>query len=375
MRPLARAVAILCLSTVVSCSEDAPTRPTTTRTEVTVPVSVFDVDGAPMSVDVYLTDEAASWSVMVTTGAAPVSAKVPVRDLRVTVVPGAYSGYPNIVIPGFRVRDGARLDYRYAGARLAGAASSAEEALDGVWVAVSTGTVPPSLEDPAALWAQQISSGGRFGFVVPPGGYLVRARPPSSRPELPQLERRITVEDDEPLDLDFSGHETLVQVTVKEQPVGSAAVFARGAEASWRGSTDAAGTSRMVLPGGNYDFEVRGILGVMTPLIAPRSVTAAGTVPLDFTGDTWMVTLRRMDDHSPVARATVDVREVGTARRGLQLTDDEGRFEMVVTPGTAHSVSVLIPQWRASGPYPVAGTVVSSGDATFDLLVDLPPAP
>jgi hypothetical protein len=374
MRPLARAVAILCLSTVVSCSENNPTTRPIPRTEVTVPVSVFDVDGVPMAAFVYFM-EAGHGTITVETGTDPVSVRLPTTDLKVIVsAKDMLSGYVIATIPEFRVRDGVRFEYRYAGARLSGTVSLGGQAFDGVWVEVTDGpTVRPSMEDPPQNWVRQISSGGRIEFVLPPGSYLMAARPPSDRPELVRMERHIDVTGDAPLDLDFSGHDTQVLVSVKGQPIGDANVTAQGADVMAWVRTDATGTGRrMVLPGGDYDFSVRSVMGVMEPLIVPRTIATAGTVSLDFTGATWTGTLRRKADLSPVASALVVVREPGSVRMGRQQTDAEGRFQMIVTPGVTHTIGVNVPHY---GDRSIDETFTTSGDATFDLLVDVPPAP
>lgn len=374
MRSLARAVAILCLIASVSCSDDAPTRPEPAAlVEGTVEISILDRDGNPLALDVYF-DRAGNDGEPIKFVAGPDARHVdlPVGSYFVGLDPHSASGYPIAQIPEFRVSAGSnRLEYRYTGTRISGSTSFEGAPLSDVSVTLLA-------SDKIVAW--QVARDGRYSFVMPPGTYEVRAMPSllheKGLPELVILSGTLTLpEEDITRDFDFTGHETQVLVTVKGQPVFDASVVAQRTGARAAGMTNGAGLSTHFLPGGDYTFEVTRVPGVTVPLTVTRPITSPGTVPMDFTGVTWNVTLLRKDDLSLVRGAWARVAEVGSSRQGGARADDLGRFQILVAPDVPHEVLVTLPGQTSPGPYPVVGTVSTSTDATFDLLVDLPPFP
>jgi hypothetical protein len=376
MRFLARAVAILCLSTVVSCSkhEDAPTRPSSPQSpaEGTVQISVLDREGGAMTLDVYFRRIGEDGSPMgeptkFVAGPDAEPAKLPVGDYYVILAPPSNTGYPATQIPSVHVKEGAnRLDHQYSGTRIEGATASAGTPLS---------SVNMSLHSDGKIYLWQVSREGRYAFTVPPGSYILQALPSILFHEgLSKQNRSITITDEDVThDFDFLGYETQVLVTVKGEPAAYVFVNARGADATVSGRTDGSGSVTRFLLAGDYSLDVTGVPGVVWPWTFQRSITAPGTVPLDLAGATWDVTLRWRDDLSPVL-ARIGVKEVGSTRGGYIDTDEAGRIQMVMQhPERPHEVVVFLPGRSTS--FPVAASLSSTGDATFDLLVDGPPAP
>ena len=107
------------------------------------------------------------------------------------------------------------------------------------------------------------------------------------------------------------------------------------------------------------------------PEVISRSVGSAGTIPIDLTGVTWDVTLRRRADLSILPSVAVVVSELDGERQGHTTTDASGRFPMTVRPGKAHQVQVYYAAME-QGPFVAAESLATSTDSTFDLVFDGP---
>ncbi|HET9250980.1 MAG TPA: hypothetical protein VFP58_02550 [Candidatus Eisenbacteria bacterium] len=365
-RSVVLVLAVVMAGGVLSCAADMPVAPELVGKGVVNGI-VLDRDGNPLD------------QVRVIFGQTPATQPTPyvqtqtradgtfeleleAGSYRVQLWPHTHREYPQADM-SFTVKAGeSRFEYRYAGVFVSGTAiGPGGVAIPGVFVAAygDNGYFSTSGQN------------GSYRILLDPGEYSFQAYAGSVPLNLPRLEFQATVSpQDTTIDLDFSGHELTIDVTLFGLPLPGAYITAYRSGVSAAAETDALGTAVIYLPTGTYDFRVNaGITGITGPERRAVGVAASGPIHFALGGARWTTTVRRAGDQSPVALANVNVIEIGSDRQGSTSTDQTGRFQMVVQPDVLHSV--WIRPLGSNNSY-LANGIASSADSTFDLLVDIP---
>jgi hypothetical protein len=366
MRFVAFALAVVILGAIVSCAADMPVAP---GPGAKVTGIVQDREGNPVaSVRLYFEPRSSGGSVAygsaITGPDGTYSVELGEGTYRVQILPPYDRGYPFVTVESFQVsRDGGRFEYRYTGTLVSGTATG-----PGGSPMATFGVGADAIG--SAGWASVEGRNGSYSLLLAPGSYLFTAAAPygSGAPRY-HFEATIT-EQDTVIDLDFSGSEITVHVSLFGSPVPEVEIGAEGSEVTAYAVTDIDGNARLYLPPGGYtitaDTNVRGITGPERRYV---EVQGDGTVPFDLSGVRWDATVRRSGDLQPVPQADVYVYEIGGTRWGGAQTDQNGRFTMIVRPGWGHDIRITpAGSLRA---YSVNG-VASSADSTFDLPIPVP---
>jgi hypothetical protein len=298
-----------------------------------------------------------------TTGAdGSYSAELREGAYRVQIQPPYDRGFPYVLVESFEVpHGGGRFDYRYTGTLVSGSATGPGGE------PMSTFQVGASAID-FLSWVSTEGRNGTYSLLLNPGRYEFDAHPgyASGAPRY-HFEATIT-EQDTVIDLDFSGSEITIHVSLFGSPVPDVQVGAQGSDVTASSDTDIDGNARLYLPPGGYTITAAtSAYGITGPERQYVDVQGAGTVPFDLSGVRWNATVRRRGDLQSVSQAEVYVYEIGGARWGGAHTDQNGTFAMIVHPDWGHDIRVIPP--GSSQAYTVTG-VASSADSTFDLLID-----
>ncbi|HYR69656.1 MAG TPA: hypothetical protein VER77_07210, partial [Candidatus Dormibacteraeota bacterium] len=129
------------------------------------------------------------------------------------------------------------------------------------------------------------------------------------------------------------------------------------------------GSAVLYLPSGGYSFSAQPPDGsIIGPESGYWSVSGDASIPIDFPGTRWDVTLRRTSDNSAVPFTSIYAAEIGSNRSASTGSDLFGAFRLFVRPnvgydlhvGSVYSSGITIPN------------LFSTADSTFDLYVDLP---
>ena len=371
MRVLATILLVASLLGLVSCAADMPTAPGSSTNRVTG--SILDRDGSPMGeTRIYFEPRSAGLASPLNpaTTASDGTFSLEVREgtYRVYIQPPYNETYPPVSVESFQVpRGGTRFDYRYTGTLVSGVATGPQGDPMSVFHVGAN-------EKNGIGFNSTDGRNGSYSILLQPGTYDFYASPASGA-GLPRFRFEATItEQDTTIDLDFSGSEITVHVSLFGSPIPDVIVYAEGTSVSAYSATDIDGNARLYLPPAGYTISVESNVSGMTgPERRYVDVQGDGTVPFDLTGARWDVTVLRSGDHQPVSQAEVYVYEIGGSRYGSSRTDQYGKFAMVVQPNWGHEIRIIPP--GSFQAYTVTN-VASAADSTFDLLVPIPvPAP
>jgi hypothetical protein len=373
-RSILPALALL-LSSVVSCSDmpTAPKIPPAPPGDVNVEGVIRDRDGPVLA------------NTTLTFRHFPVSASQPspafraATDLngafRIALAQGPYdvrispdyeSGLPPVTIPKFEVKGGSRLDYRYSGTRVAGDV---------------TGPGGASLSD-ATIYAISTEVGvsvravnGHYSMLLPPGEYDFYSDSGLYESGIPSIEVEANISaSDTLIHFALTGHVVTVTATLGAgTPLPNVQIYAEsnpiGVRAVAHSRLD--GTATLYLPSGGYSFNAYSYeSGIVGPETGYWSISGDASIPVDFPGTRWDVTLRRTSDGAALPFASIIADEIGTFRHASTSSDIYGKFRLFVQPNAGYDLQIGSPNFGASTI--VVPNVSSTADSTFDLYVDVP---
>jgi hypothetical protein len=131
------------------------------------------------------------------------------------------------------------------------------------------------------------------------------------------------------------------------------------------------GTATLYLPSGGYSFNAYSYeSGIVGPETGYWSISGDASIPVDFPGTRWDVTLRRTSDGAALPFASIIADEIGTFRHASTSSDIYGKFRLFVQPNAGYDLQIGSPNFGASTI--VVPNVSSTADSTFDLYVDVP---
>jgi hypothetical protein len=127
----------------------------------------------------------------------------------------------------------------------------------------------------------------------------------------------------------------------------------------------------LYLPSGGYSFIAYSPDGsIVGPEDGYWSISGDASIPIDFPGTRWDVTLRRTADNAALPFTSIRAVEIGSNRSASATSDLLGKCRMFVRPDLGYDLHVIS---SISGiPIFVVPNVSSTADSTFDLFVDLP---
>jgi hypothetical protein len=371
MRFVQLVLAVLMSGGLLSCAADMPVAPELIG-RGTVNGVVLDRDGDPMD-QVRVTfvqrppgqgtpGQPSLYFQALTKADGTFEVELDAGSYEVRLWPHLYPGIPQVQTP-FTVKAGENsFEYRYTGVFVSGTVAG-----------------PGGLPVPDAFvaafgekgYVSTTSQNGSYQLLLSPGEYYFSAHASSNTLHLPHLDFEATVPpQDTTIDLDFSGHELTILVTLFDLPLPGAYITAQRSGVSASALTNAQGDAVIYLPAGAYDFWVSaGFSGITGPERRAIDVQSSGPIGFALGGVRWTATVRRTGDQSPVALAEVNVSEIASDRQGVASTDQTGTFHMVVRPDMLHNVSIR--PYGSNLSY-LANGIASSSDSTFDLLVDIP---
>jgi hypothetical protein len=373
MRHLAVILALIAVGGLVSCSEDDPVSP---PANASVSGVLLDRAGEPVpEVDI------SYWLLPLsptlphpyqtrTSNDGSYSLSLPPGHYRVEMDAPNRLGYPDFGM-FWDVKPGAnRLDHRYSGTLVRGAGVGPDGRGLSFFRVMASSMVEGNVE--------AFGTYGEYRLLLKPGTYRFHADP-EGYPGLPNFQFDAAVSEyDTTIDLSFSGHEVNLSVSLLGAPLPSAEVVASNPMLGnpmvfVQTQTDIHGNARMYVPSGEYDLQIRTRApGITGPEVRRLDVQGDMTQVIDLPAVRWKVTVRRAGTLEPLTPAHVTVHEVPGPRFGSRDVDPNGTFEMVVRPDTPHDIVVALFGSTTQG---VVSGVTTSADATFDIVVDLPPAP
>jgi hypothetical protein len=372
MRHLAVVLALIVLGGLVSCAEDDPVSP---PANASVSGVLLDRAGAPVP-----EVEISFWLLPLsptlphpyqirTSNDGSYSLSLPPGHYRVEMDAPNQLGYPDFGMFS-DVKPGAnRLDHRYAGTLVRGAGVGPDGRGLSFFRVVASNMVEGSVET--------FGTYGEYRLLLKPGAYQFHANP-EAHPGLPSFGFDAAISEyDTTIDLSFSGHEVDLSVSLLGAPLQNAEMWANKTIAGdppvvVRTRTDINGDAKMYVPSGEYTLRIRLAPGITGPETRTLNVEGDMTQAIDLLAVRWRVTVRRAGTLEPLSPGYVTVRENAGSRFGSSHLDENGTFEMVVRPDTPHDIVVGL---FGSTTQDVVSGVTSSADATFDIVVDLPPAP
>lgn len=378
MRRLLFPAAIAILSGVLSCS-DMPTAPIVAPAPpgtITVEGTITDRDGPPLGNTLLafrllpLSPNQPNFGLTAFTNASGV--------FQIALAPGAYdvqiqpgyqSGLPDVRGLKLEVKaGGSRFDYRYSGTRVAGDVTGPGGALlaDAYITAVSTSE---------QIYVSVTTVGGHYSMLLPHGEYELYAEAAIYNSGIPSLE----------FEADIAASDTLIHFALTGNVVTATATLggstplpnvlveaqsdAIGVRA--RAVTRLDGTAVLYLPSGGYSFTTYTPDGsIVGPETGYWSISGDASIPIEFPGTRWDVTLRRTADGSALPFASIYAREIGANHYARTSGDLFGKFRLFVRPDLGYDLQIGS---SISGvPTFIIPNLSSTADSTFDIFVDAP---
>ena len=365
------ALLVMIDSGVLSCS-DAPTapRPQASVGTVTVKGSITDRDG-PALVNFIVAfrpfqaapNQPTPWVTAIT----DVNG-----SFQVALAPGLYKAHIgpsdqslfDVSIPKFEVgAAGSRFDYRYSGTRVTGEVTGP----DGSLLVEALVTVAAKAD---GEYVDLRAVGGHYSILLPPGEYDLYGASGTAYSGIPSTEVEADISaSDTLINLALTGHVLTGMVTLGgSAPLANVRVYAQSdasrVQAFAKSGLD--GSAVLYLPSGGYSLTAFPPDGVIGPETAHVSISGDASIPIDFPGTRWNVTLRRTAYGSAVPSASILAREIGSNRSASTSADLFGKFQLFVRPNVAYDLLV------GSPPFITIPNLSSTADSTFDLFVDVP---
>jgi hypothetical protein len=131
------------------------------------------------------------------------------------------------------------------------------------------------------------------------------------------------------------------------------------------------GSAVLYLPSGGYSFSAHSYdTSIVGPETGYWSISGDASLPLDFAGARWDVTLRRTADGGALPFAFINANEIGAGRYAYTSSDISGKFRLFVRSNVGYDLHVGSSNFGP--PTVTVPNVFSAADSTFDLYVDVP---
>ncbi len=360
MKLVLSALALLAFTTI-SCA-DLPTAP---GGKVAVSGSILDRDGGGIAeAQVYFsgmagTSDGYPQSFVATTNAS--------GAYEITLIGGRYTvyvdapGYVTARLPAVDLtEDHERLDHRFTGVRVSGQ-------LDG-----PAGALLPNAQGYVYGdygYGRVLVSSGTYSILLPPGTYYFRFDSGDNTLGLPQIEMpQVPVSRDTTIDVHLDGH--LVTGVVHgpgSTPLVGAFVGANSVGSMASNRTTLSGDYVLRLPTGGYTFRVYpppGLSFIATRSFGPYNISQPTTLDFDLSGVEWTGVVRRAQDSTVVASASIYASSDGTQSFASTTSDATGAFRLIVRPGTLYRIRAAADLGRLASP---EIGVIAGADSSFDL--------
>jgi hypothetical protein len=367
------ATLIVIASGMVSCSDipTAPKPPQAPLGNITVGGTITDRDGPGVVAflsfrPLPLSPGQPSPYFAVTNGSGAFQVSLPQGTYEVRVQPDYLSGLPSVTVPKFEVSGtGSQFNYRYSGTRVTGSITGPGGSLLGdAYVTASSGA--------NQIYLNVRASNGHYSMLLPPGNYELYGEPGIYDGGIPTIEVEANITSaDTTINLDLTGNVVTVTATLGgSTPLANVGILANsdaiGVRATARSRLD--GSAVLYLPSGGYSFTAVSPDGsIVGPETGYWSISGDTSIPIDFPGTRWDVTLRRTADNSALPFTSIYAFEIGSGRYASTTSDLLGRFQVFVRPNQGYDLQI-----QPGGQVIFVPNISSGADSTFDILVNAP---
>lgn len=285
---------------------------------------------------------------------------------------GNYLRVPDVDLDTVWLRaPSARLDYRYGGVKVEGRVFGPGGS------PVRSGSIKAwgHGRDQREVALESKIVGGHYKMFVSQGEYYFGTEAPATLPSV-DGGQKVDISTDTTIDFSADGHLVTGRVVLGAgQPVPGAHVrvdgMANGQQISAHDEARPDGRYRVYLPSGGYQFLVTPGASdsfVVMQFFSLDSLSAARTLDLDMSGTEWHGTVRDTTTGLPLRSVRIVATSAASTNiSAVSVSDERGRFRLVLWPGQIYTVAMTSSKLRIAQKT-ISGTRANK-DSTFDLFV------